>query len=158
MKNYTKIFLILFIFSLSLRVSFGGGLNSVETFRSPEDVVIAFYTDYLSAFNNPDASASIEQSQNAIDKYTSRHLQNERDSDDSGGDYFIAAQDICTDWIKNLKTEKLNINDDSANLELTLGVNNSESNYDVRLKRKDGRWLIDSVKFESRKSETCNQD
>lgn len=158
MKNYTKLFLILFIFFLGLRVSFGGEGNSDETFKSPEDVVIAFYTDYLRAFNNSDASASIEQSQDAIDKYTSRHLQNERDSDDAGGDYFTAAQDICTDWIKNLKTKKVNINDDSANLELTLGVNNSESNYNIRLKRKDERWLIDSVKFESRKSETCNQD
>ena len=149
---------MLFIFSLGLRVSFGGGGNSAETFKSPEDVVIAFYTDYLRSFNNPDASASIEQSQDAIDKYTSRHLQNERDSDDSGGDYFTAAQDICTDWIKNLKTKKVNINDDSANLELTLGVNNSESNYNVILKRKGESWLIDSVKFESRKSETCNKD
>jgi len=158
MKNHTKIFLIFFTFLPGLRVSFGGLLNSAEIFKSPESVVIAFYTDYLRAFNNPDTSASIAQSQNAINKYTSRHLQNERDSDDSGGDYFTSAQDVCTDWIKHLKTEKVNVNDDSANLELTLGVNNSESNYDVRLKRKNDRWLIDSVKFESRKSETCNQD
>lgn len=38
-----------------------------------------------------------EKSQNAIDTYTTKHLQQLNSDNDTGADYFVDAQDICPD-------------------------------------------------------------
>jgi hypothetical protein len=38
----------------------------------------------------------------AVDKYTTKNLRKLQDMDDSGADYFFAAQDICPDWLDHI--------------------------------------------------------
>jgi len=125
---------------------------------SPEVVVKEFYKNYLYAFNDQDIESSLTQSQRAIDKYTTKSLQKERELNDSGSDYFLSAQEVCSDWIKNIETNKTTFNENIAELELDLGRNNSKSTYRVRLKKEQNKWLMDSVEFQSRKSELCNNE
>lgn len=91
----------------------------------------------------------------AVEKYTTKNLRKLQDMDDSGADYFFAAQDICPDWLDHINITHEHIKEYSADLELYLGLGNSLSIYDVHLVMKNSQWLLDSIKSHSRKTETC---
>lgn len=121
----------------------------------PKQVVVDFYQVYLSAVNDPDTESGLMKSKIAVDKYTTKNLRKLQDMDDSGADYFFAAQDICPDWLDHINITHENIKEYSADLKLYLGLGNSLSIYDVHLVMKNSQWLLDSVKSHSRKTEAC---
>ncbi len=121
----------------------------------PKQIVVDFYQVYLSAVNDPDTESGLMKSKIAVDKYTTKNLRKLQDMDDSGADYFFAAQDICPDWLDHINITHEHIKEYSADLKLYLGLGNSLSIYDVHLVMKNSQWLLDSVKSHSRKTEIC---
>lgn len=99
-----------------------------------------------------------EKSQNAIDTYTTKHLQQLNSDNDTGADYFVDAQDICPDWVNEIAVKTSRAGSDKVAAELTLGHADSESKYDISLVLKNDKWLMNSVKFISRKTGHCNEN
>ncbi|EOI5729509.1 hypothetical protein ACMS09_002981 [Cronobacter malonaticus] len=124
---------------------------------SPEDTVKKFYFAYLTAWNDPDIKRSLADSEKAVSEYTTQHLRNLMQDNDTGADYFISAQEACRDWAYNIFTKNLELKKNAADINLILGYNRSKSVYQIHLIKKQGRWLMDSVKLYSRVSDTCNQ-
>ncbi|EPX1413479.1 hypothetical protein ACWWIV_003838 [Cronobacter sakazakii] len=124
---------------------------------SPEDTVKQFYFAYLTAWNDPVIKRSLADSEKAVSEYTTQHLRNLMQDNDTGADYFISAQEACRDWAYNIFTKNLELKKNTADINLILGYNRSKSAYQIHLIKKQGRWLMDSVKLYSRVSETCNQ-
>ncbi len=160
MKPHSKNLLLLlaFIFSIFSNLSFGENNSSALDTKSPESVVKAFYSDYLTAWNDPDVESGAEKSQNAIDTYTTKHLQQLNSDNDTGADYFISAQEICPDWADEIAVKTSSVASDKVAAELTLGHADSESKYDISLVLKNDKWLMNSVKFISRKTGHCNEN
>lgn len=138
-----------------LMYSVPGQSSELPVIDTPQQVVVHFYQDYLSAVNDPNTESGLKKSQSAIDKYTTKNLRKIQDLDDSGADYFFAAQDICPDWLDYIHIEDENISKNSADLKLILGSGNSISIYDIHLVMKNKYWLMDSVKSNSRKTGSC---
>ncbi|WP_148242105.1 MULTISPECIES: DUF3828 domain-containing protein [Enterobacteriaceae] len=158
-SNLKKILLLLaFVFAIFSSLSFGDNNNPTLDTKSPEFVVKAFYSDYLSAWNDPDVGSGAEKSQNAIDSYTTQHLQQLNSDNDTGADYFINAQEICPDWVNEIEIKTFSVSNNNVAVELTLGHADSESKYDIGLVLKNDKWLINSVKFISRKTGHCNEN
>ncbi|EIV2969478.1 hypothetical protein ACWWI0_003775 [Cronobacter sakazakii] len=124
---------------------------------SPQDTVKQFYFAYLTAWNDPDIKRSLADSEKAVSEYTTQHLRNLMQDNDTGADYFISAQEVCRDWAYNIFTKNLELKKNTADINLILGYNRSKSVYQIHLIKKQGRWLMDSVKLYSRVRETCNQ-
>lgn len=160
MKPYSKNLLLLltFIFAIFSNLSFGENNSQALDAKSPEFVVKAFYSDYLKAWNDPDVESGAEKSQKAIDNYTTKHLQQLNSDNDTGADYFVDTQDICPDWANEIAVKTLPMGSDKAAAELTLGHADSESKYDISLVLKNDKWLMNSVKFISRKTGHCNEN
>lgn len=160
MKPNFKKLLLLFTFILSIfsNHSFGENNNPTLETKSPEFVVKAFYSDYLTAWNDPDVGSGAEKSQNAIDTYTTKQLQQLNSDNDTGADYFISAQEICPDWVNEIEVKTSSVGSDKVAAELTLGHADSESKYDISLVLKNDKWLMNSVKFISRKTGHCNEN
>lgn len=160
MKPYSKNLLLLlaFIFAIFSNLSFGENNSQAIDAKSPEFVVKAFYSDYLKAWNDPDVKSGAEKSQNAIDTYTTKHLQKLNSDNDTGADYFISAQEICPDWADEIAVKTSSAGSDKVAAELTLGHADSESKYDISLVLKNDKWLMNSVKFISRKTGHCNEN
>lgn len=132
-------------------------LASGEKILSPDEVVSTFYHDYLVAEERSDMESANDLSLKAIDKYTTEHLRNLRDNDDSGADYFVDAQDICEEWKTNIGTKTVLANDNMALVNLRLGYGKGTSLYAVSLVKVGGKWLIDSVKPTFKGSIYCPQ-
>lgn len=132
-------------------------LASGEKILSPDEVVSTFYHDYLVAEEMSDMESANDLSLKAIDKYTTEHLRNLRDNDDSGADYFVDAQDICEEWKTNIGTKTVLANDNMALVNLRLGYGKGTSLYAVSLVKVGGKWLIDSVKPTFKGSIYCPQ-
>lgn len=160
MKLNFKNLLLLFTFVLATFSNFSFGMNKNATCNaeSPEFVVKAFYSDYLKAWNDPDVRRGTEKSQAAIDTYTTNHLKQLNSDNDTGADYFTSAQEICPDWVNEIAVKTSSLGSDKVAAELTLGHANSESKYDISLVLKNNTWLINSVKFLSRKTGYCNEN
>lgn len=160
MKPNSKKTLLLFtlIFSTLPNLSFGENNNPTLNAKSPGFVVKTFYSDYLTAWNDPDMECGAEKSQNAIDTYTTKHLQQLNSDNDTGADYFVDAQDICPDWVNEIAVKTSPAGRDKVAAELTLGHADSESKYDISLVLKNDKWLMNSVKFISRKTGHCNEN
>lgn len=160
MKPNSKKSLLLFtfIFSTLPNLSFGENNNPTLNAKSPEFIVKTFYSDYLTAWNDPDMASGAEKSQNAIDTYTTKHLQQLNSDNDTGADYFVDAQDICPDWVNEISVKASPMGSDKAAAELTLGRADSESKYDISLVLKNEKWLMNSVRFISRKTVHCNEN
>ncbi|MHA0273182.1 DUF3828 domain-containing protein [Enterobacter ludwigii] len=157
--NFKKLLLLFtFIFSTLSNLSFGENNNPTLNAKSPDFVVKTFYSDYLTAWNDPDMESSAEKSQIAIETYTTKHLQQLNSDNDTGADYFIDAQEICPDWTNEIAVKTSPIGSDNAAAELTLGRADSESKYDISLVLKNDKWLMNSVRFVSRKTGHCNQN
>lgn len=154
----TLLLLLTFIFAIFSNLSFGENSSPALDAKSPEFVVKAFYSDYLTAWNDPDMESGAEKSQKAIDTYTTKHLQQLNSDNDTGADYFISAQDICPDWADEIAVKTSPTGSDKVAAELTLGHADSESKYDISLVLKNDKWLMDSVKFISRKTGHCNEN
>ncbi|HDR2548290.1 TPA: DUF3828 domain-containing protein [Enterobacter ludwigii] len=121
-------------------------LASGERTLSPDEVVSTFYHDYLVAEEMSDMESANDLSLKAIAKYTTAHLRNLRDNDDSGADYFVDAQDICEEWKNNISTKTVSANDHIALVNLKLGYGKGTSLYAVSLVKAGGKWMLDSVK------------
>jgi len=145
-------------FTALIFFSVSGQSSDRQVINKPKNVVIAFYTEYLSALNDPDTESGLTKSQNAIDKYTNKNLRKLQDENDSGADYFLSAQEACPDWLNHITVHQEKIKNNIAELELNLGVGNSLSVYDVHMVMENSHWLMDSVEFKSRKTEGCYQD
>lgn len=156
--NFKAVVRSALFFTALMFYSVSGQSSERQPTNTPQSVVVEFYTDYLSALNDPDTESGLIKSQNAVDKYTNKHLKKLQDQDDSGADYFFATQEACPDWLNHISILQEKINDNVAGVELNLGYGNSLSIYDVHLVMENGRWLMDSVKFKSRKAESCYQD
>ncbi|NHV08879.1 DUF3828 domain-containing protein [Cronobacter turicensis] len=128
-----------------------------SSISSPEDTVKQFYFAYLTAWGDPDIKRSLADSEKAVSEYTTQHLRNLMQDNDTGADYFTSAQEACRDWVYNIFTNNLELKKNTADINLSLGYNRSKSVYQIHLIKKQGRWLMDSVKIYSRVSETCNQ-
>lgn len=150
--------LFTFIFAIFSNIGFGGNKNPALDAKNPEFVVKAFYSDYLTAWNDPGVESGAEKSQNAIDTYTTKHLQKLNSDNDTGADYFISAQEICPDWADEIVVKTSSAGSDKVGAELTLGHADSESKYDISLVLKNDKWLMNSVKFISRKTGHCNEN
>ncbi|MDI6458425.1 DUF3828 domain-containing protein [Cronobacter malonaticus] len=124
---------------------------------SPEDTVKQFYFAYLTAWNDTDVKRSLADSEKAVSEYTTQHLRSLMQYNDTGADYFINAQEACRDWAYNISTKILDLKKNTADINLILGYNRSKSVYQIHLIKKQGRWLMDSVKLYPRVSDTCNQ-
>lgn len=155
-----KFFLLLstFVFLIFSDISFGGNGSLKFNAVSPELVVKKFYSDYLTAWNDPDLESGAGKSQKAIDSYTTKHLQRLYSNDDSGADYFVNAQEICPEWVNEIKVRTSSVSSHKVATELTLGHADSESKYDISLVLKNGKWLMNSVKLKSRKTGHCNEN
>ncbi|RAU29669.1 DUF3828 domain-containing protein [Enterobacter sp. RIT418] len=132
-------------------------LASGEKILSPDEVVSTFYHYYLVAEEMSDMESANDLSLKAIAKYTTEHLRNLRDNDDSGADYFVDAQDICEEWKTNIGTKTVLANDHMAVVNLRLGYGKGTSLYAVSLVKVGGKWLIDSVKPTFKGSIYCPQ-
>ncbi|EMN5322651.1 DUF3828 domain-containing protein [Enterobacter hormaechei] len=158
-SNLKKILLLLaFVFAIFSNLSFGDNNNPTLDTKSPELVVKTFYSDYLTAWNDPDVGSGAEKSQKAIDTYTTQHLQQLNSDNNSGADYFINAQEICPDWVSEIEVKTSPVSSNKVATELTLGHADSESKYEVSLVLKNDKWLMNSVKFISRKTGHCNEN
>jgi hypothetical protein len=132
-------------------------LASGERILSPDEVVRTFYHDYLVAEEMSDMESANALSLKAIAKYTTEHLRDLRDNDDSGADYFVDAQDICDEWKSNIGTKTISANDHMALVNLKLGYGKGTSQYAVSLVKVGGEWMIDSVKPTFKGSIYCPQ-
>lgn len=159
MKRYLKLPAIFFVLLCSIfsNFSFGSDSGTTGISGSPESVVSHFYSDYLTAWNDPDVERGIKKSQSAIDSFTTKYLQKLKDEDDSGADYFVDAQDICDEWKNNIYTKTVSVNSHTAMVNLTLGYGKGTSLYAITLVDNKGKWLMDSVKFTSRESTYCSR-
>ncbi|HEC5297389.1 TPA: DUF3828 domain-containing protein, partial [Enterobacter cloacae] len=137
---------------------FGEDNKLTHDAKSPEFVVKAFYSDYLTAWNDSDVKSGAEKSQNAIDTYTTQHLQQLNSDNDTGADYFVNAQDICPDWVDEIAVEISSVGSGRVVARLSLGHADSESKYDISLVLKNDKWLMNSVKFIFRKTGHCNEN
>lgn len=160
MKSNLKNLLLLFtfVFATFSNLSFGENNNLTLDAKSPEFVVKTFYSDYLTAWNDPDVGSGAEKSQRAIDTYTTQHLQQLNSDNDTGADYFTNAQEICPDWVNEIEAKTSSVISNKVVVELTLGHADSESKYDISLVLKNDKWLMNSVKFKSRKTGHCNEN
>lgn len=104
-----------------------------------------FYHDYLVAGEMYDMESANNFSLKVVAKYTTEHLRAVRDNNDSDADFFLDAQDICTEWKNNIDTKTDAINDHIALVNLKLGYGKNTSLYAVGLVKTQGKWLIDSV-------------
>lgn len=118
---------------------------------SPAQVVENFYHNYLMAINTNDT----EMGDNAINVYVSERLKNEINSSDIDWDYYIDAQDICDDWVENIKTKVIKKKGKQALVQLMLGKGKSKSIYDVMLLNNNGNWKLNSVTLTFRKDSYC---
>lgn len=130
-------------------------VKSSDVFNTPDGVVKAFYKDYLDAFFMSDIESRFNKSVNAILKYTTKHLRGLQNRDESGADYFTAAQSFCPEWTDNIRTSNIHIVNDTASLNVSLGYENNSSEYYIKLVKVDGKWLMDSVLFKSAYSGYC---
>jgi hypothetical protein len=149
------LFLCLVCVFSSLSVATDKKVSDIMT--EPDYVVEQFYKKYLTTFTNENVIISIADSQSVVDEYTSKNLQNKKNNDDSGGDYFIAAQDICPDWINHITTENISVKKNTATIRLTLGTREYPSSYLVQVVKYNNEWKLESVKFVSRSGEKCGQ-
>jgi len=157
--NLKKLLLLFtFVFATFSNLSFGENNNATLDTKSPEFVVKTFYSEYLTAWNDPDVGSGAEKSQKAIDTYTTKHLQQLNSDNDTGADYFISAQEICPDWVNEIVVKTSSVSSDKVAAVLTLGHADSESKYDIRLVLKNGKWQMNSVEFISRKTGHCNEN
>lgn len=147
-----------FIISFLSYFCWGNEKTNVASEKFPEVVVQQFYTDYLTAWSEPDVQSGVENSQKSIAASTSLHLRTINSNNDSGSDYFTNVQEICPDWVRNITTKVLSNKGNSAIVELTLGKDDSESTYHINLIKKNQKWLMDSVKFENSKTDHCNDN
>jgi len=154
----TLLLLFTFIFAIFSNLSFGENNSPALDAKSPELVVKEFYSDYLTAWNVPDVDSGAEKSQKAIDTYTTKHLQQLNSDNDTGADHFISVQEICPDWAGEIAVKTSPVGSDKVAAELTLGHADSESKYDISLVLKNDKWLMDSMKFISRKTDHCNEN
>ncbi|EIN9272686.1 DUF3828 domain-containing protein [Salmonella enterica] len=132
-------------------------LASGERTLSPDEVVSTFYHDYLVAEEMSDMESANDLSLKAMAKYTTEHLRNLRDNDDSGADYFVDAQDVCEEWKNNIGTKTVSANDHIALVNLKLGYGKGTSLYVVSLVKAGGKWMIDYVKPTFKGSIYCPQ-
>ncbi|EMH4161423.1 DUF3828 domain-containing protein [Pluralibacter gergoviae] len=132
-------------------------LASGERILLPDEVVSTFYHDYLVAEEMSDMESANILSLKAIAKYTTEHLRDLRDNDDSGADYFVDAQDICEEWKSNIGTKTVLANDHMALVNLKLGYGKGTSLYAVSLVKVGNKWMIDSVKPKFKGSIYCPQ-
>ncbi|WP_129232775.1 hypothetical protein [Cronobacter condimenti] len=88
---------------------------------SPESVVQHFYTDYLTAWNDPDVGHGLEKIHNAIGSFTTKHLQKLKSEDGSGTDYFTNVQDIFPEWVDEIFINVSSLRSDKTVKELMLG-------------------------------------
>ncbi|EFE09308.1 hypothetical protein CIT292_07593 [Citrobacter youngae ATCC 29220] len=153
MKPNLKLLTIFCALLLSIFSNFSFGASDIS--RSPESVVSHFYFDYLTAWDDSDVGHGLEQSQQAIDSFTTKHLQKLKSEDDSGSDYFTNVQEICPEWVSEITTNISLLNNDKAIVELTLGHLDSESKYKINLVKNNDRWLMDSVSFVSSATGHC---
>jgi len=160
MKSTLKNLLLLltFVFAIFSNFSFGENNSPILDAKSPEFVVKKFYSDYLTAWNDPDVGSGAEKSQKAIDSYTTQHLQQLNSDNDTGADYLLNAQEICPDWVNQIEVKTSSVSSNKVAAELTLGHADSESKYDIGLVLKNDKWLMNSVKFISRKTGHCNEN
>lgn len=142
------IFCGLFVFTTSVS-------SSTNQSQSPEEAAISFYHDYLTS-SQLNVTESLKQSDIAIAKYTTRHLQKEINMDNSGSDYFTHAQEFCPEWATNIAVSNTKTKSDTSHIILTLGFEKSLSSYDVGLIKEQKIWKLNSVKFISRQSGYCN--
>ncbi|MDY1038659.1 DUF3828 domain-containing protein [Lelliottia sp. CFBP8978] len=156
MKYHLKLHTIICAILLGFFATFSFGSSDIN--NSPETVVSHFYSDYLAAWNDSDVGSGLEKSQQAIDNFTTKHLQNLKSKDDSGADYFTNVQEICPEWVSEITTHISSLNNSKAIIELTLGHSDSESKYKINLVKNDGRWLMDSVLFVSNATGHCNNN
>ncbi|HDK6221588.1 TPA: DUF3828 domain-containing protein [Klebsiella quasipneumoniae subsp. quasipneumoniae] len=156
MKYHLKLRTIICAILFCFFATFGFGSSDIN--NSPEVVISHFYSDYLTAWNDSDVGRGLEKSQQAIDKYTTKHLQNLKNNDDSGADYFTNVQEICPEWASEITTHISSLNNRKAIVELSLGHSDSESKYKINLVKNDDRWLMDSVLFVSSATGHCNDN
>lgn len=131
-------------------------LDSDNNNLFPSQVVAVFYHDYLVSSEIPDMTLADKFLQNLVLKYTTVHLRILRDNDESGSDYFIAAQEICEEWKDSIGTETVYENNRTAQVMLKLGYEKGISLYTVNMVKKKGKWLINSVRLISRSSPYCS--
>ena len=120
--------------------------------KSPVQVVEDFYHNYLIAINTSDT----EMGDNAINTYVTQRLINEVNASDIDWDYYIDAQDICDDWLRNIKIEHLEASNNNAKLKLALGNNVCKSTYQIKLFKEPSGWKLDSVVLLERYNELVN--
>lgn len=130
-------------------------IASDERVLLPEEIVRAFYHDYLIAEEMSDLESANEFSLKAIFEYTTEHLRSLRDNDESDADYFVDAQDICEEWKNSIDTKVVSVNDHHALVNLKLGYGKGVSFYDISLVKINSKWLIDSIKCVSKGSIYC---
>ncbi|KEY57891.1 DUF3828 domain-containing protein [Serratia sp. DD3] len=150
------------IFSICLVLIFFSE-NSVSDSKqteinSPESVVKKFYKEYLVADGSEDIEVAGGDLQKAINKYTTKHLRKVESENDTGADYFLDAQDTCPEWVDHIAVERIKVNNGTALVKLRLGYKPSLSEYTVKLKKQNDRWLMDSVRLDSRGSSFCNDN
>ena len=160
MKRKNNIFTVFMALTMSFFSYSSWGVEKIKTEsdKPPEAVVRQFYTDYLTAWSEPDVQLGLEHSQNVIEANTTSHLRTLNNDNDSGADYFTHVQDVCPDWVSNIATKVLSKRNGSAIVELTLGKDDSESTYHINLVNENKKWLMDSVKFEIIKTDHCNDN
>lgn len=160
MKYKHAIFIILLTFAMLFFSSFCAKATSVnsEAKKTPEAIVRQFYSEYLTAWNDPNVQSGIERSQKVIESNGTNHLRKLNSNNASGSDYFTHSQEVCPDWVSNISTEIILKKNGLARVELVLGENDSESTYHINVVKENNKWLMDSVDFISSKTDHCNNN